>query len=170
MADEKITDYAENSDPQSTDLFEIVDDPGGTPECQKITLANLALGVGLGALTDWTPTVTQSGSVSITITYAKYCTIGPLTYICANIAITGAGTGNNNIAIGGIPNDPASNGDYGNIWINDNGTAYRVGAAIYVGSSQFLCRIDGAGTAGVNPNFALASGDAILMHALYPTS
>jgi len=41
MADTKVTGLTENSDPQSTDIMYIVDDPGGSPLGQKITLANL---------------------------------------------------------------------------------------------------------------------------------
>ncbi len=41
MADSKITDLNEMTTPVSTDVLPIVDDPGGTPETQKITLANL---------------------------------------------------------------------------------------------------------------------------------
>lgn len=41
MADTKITDLTANTTPVSTDLALIIDDPGGTPLSQKITLANL---------------------------------------------------------------------------------------------------------------------------------
>ncbi len=39
--DEKLTQKTENSSPIGTDIMEIVDDPGGTPLSQKITLTNL---------------------------------------------------------------------------------------------------------------------------------
>jgi hypothetical protein len=42
-ADTKVTALTANSDPQATDILYMVDDPGGTPLSQKITLANLAL-------------------------------------------------------------------------------------------------------------------------------
>lgn len=42
-ADTKVTALTENSDPQATDILYMVDDPGGTPLSQKITLANVAL-------------------------------------------------------------------------------------------------------------------------------
>jgi hypothetical protein len=41
MADTKWTDLDENTTPATTDLACIVDDPGGSPANQKITLANL---------------------------------------------------------------------------------------------------------------------------------
>ena len=41
MADTKITALTANSTPLGTDLTVIIDDPGGTPLSQKITLADL---------------------------------------------------------------------------------------------------------------------------------
>jgi hypothetical protein len=41
MADQKITQLNENTTPAASDVLAIVDDPGGTPETQKITYANL---------------------------------------------------------------------------------------------------------------------------------
>lgn len=43
MADSKITELGSNTTPIGTDIIPIVDDPGGTPVTQKITLANLGL-------------------------------------------------------------------------------------------------------------------------------
>lgn len=171
MADTKTTNLAENTTPVSTDIMYIVDDPGGSAAGEKITLANLAIGVGISALADWTPTVTQSGAVSNTVTYAKYATIGPLTYVCANISITGAGTGNNDILIGNLPANPAANGCYGTFWISDTGTAYYVGAVLYVQANYFQFRAHlETDDIGKDPNIALANGDAILFFAFYPTA
>ncbi len=40
MADQTITQLDENSSPAGTDLFVMVDDPGGTPKTEKITFTN----------------------------------------------------------------------------------------------------------------------------------
>lgn len=45
MADAKITALTANTSPVNTDLAVIVDDPGGTPATQKITLNNLRRGL-----------------------------------------------------------------------------------------------------------------------------
>lgn len=45
MADTKITGLTENTTPVSTDLVPVVDDPGGTPETQKSTIANFTKGL-----------------------------------------------------------------------------------------------------------------------------
>lgn len=41
MANTRLTQLTENTDPQSTDLLMLVDDPGGSPESQKVTVQNL---------------------------------------------------------------------------------------------------------------------------------
>ena len=43
MVDQKITELDELTTPVSTDLLPIVEDPGGTPKTEKITLENLGL-------------------------------------------------------------------------------------------------------------------------------
>ena len=40
MVDKKTTQLDENSSPIGTDIIEIVDDPGGSPKSEKITLTN----------------------------------------------------------------------------------------------------------------------------------
>ena len=41
MADTKTTGLTENTSPLSTDMLYMIDDPGGSPASQKITVANL---------------------------------------------------------------------------------------------------------------------------------
>lgn len=41
MADSKVTALVENTTPALTDLLYIIDDPGGSPAGQKVTLANI---------------------------------------------------------------------------------------------------------------------------------
>src|SRR3990167_9144142 len=41
MADQKITQFTENTAPISTDILPMVDDPGGSPANNKVTVANL---------------------------------------------------------------------------------------------------------------------------------
>ena len=62
MADTKITALTENTTPLGTDIIPMVDDPGGTPATQKITLVNL------GIIDGWIP-------ASETWTYASPSTI-----------------------------------------------------------------------------------------------
>jgi hypothetical protein len=46
----------------------------------------------LGVWTSWTPTVTQAGSITKTVTYARYIKLGRLVIAQAYLAITGAGS------------------------------------------------------------------------------
>ena len=47
----------------------------------------------------WTPTVTQSGSVTCTVTYAKYAQIQKLVVASAYLTVTGTGTANNPVLV-----------------------------------------------------------------------
>ena len=56
-----------------------------------------------GAPTNWTPTLTQLGSVTATVTAATYTRIGRLIVANFLLAVTGSGTGANDVVIGGLP-------------------------------------------------------------------
>lgn len=126
-----------------------------------------------GIWADWTPTVTQSGSVTVTVTYARYFTAGKLVVLQAKLGVTGTGTTNNAIVISGIPTaiQPASSGGLsvvGTIDIQDTGTAQYVGALIAVGANDLRGLADGLGNyIGITPNFALANTDIISFQAAY---
>jgi len=61
MADSKLTGLTANTSPALTDLTYLVDDPGGTPLSQKITVADL---LAVASPTFTTPTVTTSLTVT----------------------------------------------------------------------------------------------------------
>lgn len=52
-----------------------------------------------GAWTSWTPAVTQSGAVTVTVTDAKYARWGRLIHFDAYLIVTGSGTGTNAVTI-----------------------------------------------------------------------
>jgi hypothetical protein len=52
-----------------------------------------------GAGISWTPAVTQLGSVTVTVTDAKYWRVGRLVFAFAKLAVTGSGTGANAVAV-----------------------------------------------------------------------
>lgn len=117
----------------------------------------------------WTPTVTQSGAVTLTATYAKYSCIGSLVYLNAYIAITSAGTTNNIIYVGGLPITPVRDGVYGSFIVIDTGTGRYVGSASANTSNQVYFTVHNVGSSvGVAPNFALANGDIIQFTVIYP--
>ena len=45
MADTKLNDLAEDTSPTTDDIVYVVNNPGGTPEDKKVTLANLLVGM-----------------------------------------------------------------------------------------------------------------------------
>jgi hypothetical protein len=52
-----------------------------------------------GAGKTWTPAVTQSGSVTVTVTDAKYWRVGRLVHAFAKLAVTGSGTAGNIVTV-----------------------------------------------------------------------
>lgn len=127
----------------------------------------------VGRVISWTPTVTQSVSVTCTINNAHYMVLGTIVIVQVRLAITSAGTTNNPIVIGGQPAimQPVYSGVshvIGAINILDSGTANYSGSLIAVGATDFRGIADGLGNyIGSTPNFALASGDVISFIAVY---
>lgn len=119
----------------------------------------------------WTPTVTQSSGVTITVAYARYVVLAQTVILQADLIVTGSGTGGNAIVIGGIPVAPAHTGAFfpiGAAVINNFGTASYNCAVVPVGANDFrLLGYNTAGYVGVSPNFALAPSDAIAFTAMY---
>lgn len=83
---------------------------GGTANPVDLTATQVAgiLGTNIGAWTAWTPTVTQSTSVSVTVTRAVYAQHGKTVHVMADLAVTGSGTAANAVVIGGLPVNAAT--------------------------------------------------------------
>ncbi len=125
------------------------------------------------AWTTFTPTVTQSGSVTVTVTSARYKLVDDLCTMQVRLAVTGTGTAANAIIVGGIPAaaQPAVSGNdnvIGTFMALDTGIAHYAGAVVAVGASDFRFYNAGDGAyMGVSPAWALASGDSISFQASY---
>jgi hypothetical protein len=117
----------------------------------------------------YTPTITQSGAVTITVTYARYMVLANLIVGQGRVQITSAGTGNNPIVIGGIdaaiaPTNVGTAPTYviGTAVISNTGTAHYQGALYAQAAADWRVQAHNvASPVGVTPNFALASGDFI---------
>lgn len=125
-----------------------------------------------GKAQNWTPTVTQSGAVAVTVTTARYSISGDICHVQVLLAITGSGTSGNAIIIGGQPAaiQPANTGGIvmGSVRILDTGTAFYVGSVVAVGATDFRFYTDGtANYVGISPAFGLANGDSISFQASY---
>lgn len=124
----------------------------------------------------WTPTVTQSGSVTITIVYAQYTIIGNAVSIIARLSVTGSGTIANAIVIGGVPvaiRPSIAVDSYSMIGegfiLNTTASVHYHGALMAFGATDWRIITDGSNNfLGANPSFALASGHVIALQATYP--
>jgi hypothetical protein len=117
----------------------------------------------------YTPTWTQSGAITKTVTYAKYTRINKLVIASVSMVATGAGTGNNAIIVG-LPLSAAqtTNLPIGSGFIYDastntiyNGTVQAISAT----TAQMYYQTGNA--IGVSPNFAIASSDQIQIFVMY---
>lgn len=127
----------------------------------------------LGTWFSYTPTLTQSATVTKTVTYAKYARFGRTILLNVRLDVTGAGTAANAIQVG-LPATAVSTGEYiGIIQIYDAsagaGTPYIGMAGLQTTSTVIGLRDSSAGAAaiGASPNFALANGDQIMMSLHY---
>lgn len=123
----------------------------------------------------YTPTLTQSGTVTKTSTYTHFFQIGKMVVAWVKLDVTGSGTANNVILLGlpvaavttyaapigfGEVNDATGSVDYPGQWYLNNTTTARL----------FRTDIDATDYVGKDPNFALASGDAIYATLIYESA
>ena len=117
------------------------------------------------AWTAWTPTITQTGNVTKTVTSATYLQIGKLVFAEFNLSVTGSGTGTVGITVSlpvtaksksgvrigiGAIFDASTNTQYSGVCFQASTTAIS-----YVGDWS------GGGTWGATPAINLASGDNV---------
>lgn len=127
---------------------------------------------GFNAWTVWTPTLNQGGAVAFTTNLAHYTQIGKLCVVHCQLTASAAGTGANDIIVGGFPVAPlSSNVDFAVGTFRFDGTAIRIGAACMVTSSTFKFQVDNqAGFLGTAPNVALANGQVLTFRATFETT
>ena len=126
-----------------------------------------------GAWTSWTPTVTQSVSVTVTVTRAKYARYGRTIHWTCQLAVTGTGTAANPIYVS-LPvtaaNGIDSHGGSGYLYDSSAATFY---PCVILGATtttfQMLGTAATAPTLGAGGGFtaALASGDGITVAGTY---
>ena len=120
---------------------------------------------------DWTPTVDQGGAVAVTVLLARYMTFGDLAVVQANLAVTGAGNAGNAVSVQGQPAtiQAANTGvAIGIGWVYDATVGSYIGALHVIGATDWRIRAHlETSYVGVDPSFALASGDYIRLQAAY---
>lgn len=125
-----------------------------------------------GAWDTFTPTITQSGSVTFNTSVARYCRIGTLVHVRCVLAVTGAGTNGQSIIVGNLP-VAAGDVEYigGSFEILDAGTGYYVGTVRGNSTTSvfFLSHLESGGV-GQDPSFQLQNGDEIRFSLTYESA
>ena len=114
------------------------------------------------AWVDYTPTLTQSGAVTKTITTARYCQIQKTIIVNLNLAVTGSGGGASAVAIGLPFASNNANAVIGSGFFYDSSTntIYNVSAAADAGAT-FSTFYQTGSNWGVSPAITLANADQI---------
>lgn len=129
-----------------------------------------------GAWTAYTPTLTQSGAVAKTVTYARYNKVGRMVTVNVLMTCTGAGSANNHIEVG-LPFPEAINAAMvvGTFHLyNASGPNHFVGACYFWSTTTVACVTNNnghyLGEASSAFSSALASGDIIALSLTYETA
>lgn len=127
-----------------------------------------------GRWVNWTPTVTQSVSVTKTIHYARYIIRDKLAHVEVGLAMTSAGITANAIIIGGWPtaiqcaNVDLADDCKGDFTYHRTTGTYYDGSAVFTGASDLRFVVSGnAAKLGFTPTFAIASGDYLSFKLAY---
>lgn len=138
---------------------------------------NAAFPFGVDAWTAYTPTLTQSATVTKTVTYAKYQRVGRLIVAQVLLAVTGTGTGANAVAVG-LPVTAATSSvdlECGSGHIVDaSAAAVYKGFACLATTTTIQLRPSSTTTTGFlgadTFTAALASGDLVTYNVMYESA
>lgn len=120
-----------------------------------------------GAWTDYTPTLTQSATVTKTVSYARYRKVGRKVDVAMLLSVTGTGTAGQEIVVGLPPFTPVqtNNQSAGVGDVFDSSAVLDYFAVVAIGSSTFKLfptSVNGVtALGGAAFTAALANGDAI---------
>lgn len=126
-----------------------------------------------GAWQTWTPTLTQSGAVTKTVTYASYVQIGKLIIAQCRLDVTGSGTSSNSIVVG-LPVTAVRSGSLA-FGVGEFGFWDASASQLFIGQARLISTTtidafrDSAGNSigSSTPTVALASGDVITISVIY---
>lgn len=128
--------------------------------------------VGVGAWTSYTPTLTQSVTVTKTVNYARYMKVGRMVTCAVNLGVTGAGTAANAVVLGlPLTSAVASATPCGTGFIFDSSTGLAYPALVLLDSTtavQFLStQSTGVARLGAGGSWALALANADSVNAVF---
>lgn len=124
----------------------------------------------IDAWATYTPTWTQSATISKTVNRASYMKIGRAVLLNVMMTATSAGTANNVVGVT-LPVNATGQG-HGSFWFNDAGTAIYSGTVRPISATQVAFWIGGSSTGALGQTgggftSAIASGDVIEFTCVY---
>lgn len=141
-----------------------------------VLLKTLAGQLG-GAWTAYTPTLTQSATVTKTVTYARYIKIGRLVVAQGHLAVTGAGTAAQPILIGlpvaSVTLPVGQEMGTGHVWDSSAGQEYKAHAGWGSTTTFYLYPSTGTAATALGQNVmtaALASPDNVNFSVTYESA
>jgi hypothetical protein len=139
----------------------------GTTSGQVLTAATLNT-IG-AAWVDYTPTLTQSATVTKTINYARYCQFQKTIIVQVHLTATGAGTAANEVLLGlPITSTTATARTIGTGFVFDASTTTLYNCSAILNSTTTAKFYYQAGFGwGFSPNIALANNDQITFTLIY---
>jgi len=123
-----------------------------------------SIGPVSGALTTWTPAVTQLGAVTVTVTNAKYTRLGRWVSGWCELAVTGSGTGANTVTVSTPVTASSSNAIVGTFGILDTSASTYYHGLARLNSTTLIAGIANAQTSGLGVasfTAGLAAGDVV---------
>lgn len=137
---------------------------------------NAAFPLGVDAWTTFTPTLTQSVTVTKTVVYGKYQRIGRLIVAQVFLTVTGAGTAGQFIIVGlpvaAVYNTQPQEVGTGTVFDTSANQAWK-GPAILQGASTVFFRATGASTSvlgAADMTLGLAVGDNVSYSVMYESA
>lgn len=118
----------------------------------------------------YTPTLTQPGAITKTVTYARYTQINKLCIVNARLDVTGTGTGGNAVVVGVPLTAATSTLVLGTASIYDSSAGITYSGACYFASTTtvgFVGDWSGNNQFGVVPNIPLGANDQIHISISY---
>lgn len=118
----------------------------------------------------YTPTLTQSGAVTKTVTYAKYTQINKLCIVNIRLDVTGTGTAGNAVVVGLPLTSATTTLSIGSVSIYDASASTNYSGTCYFISTttvQFQGDWSATNFWGVTPNLGLAASDQIHISLQY---
>lgn len=126
------------------------------------TALNSPFALGIDAWTGYTPTLTQSATITKTVTRAAYTRVGRTIRVQIFLTATSSGTAANNLIVG-LPVAPAADNQLGVGLIYDTSASTRYVCTVQTFGSTLAFQHDtsGASNFGVAPAVTIATGDQI---------